>query len=82
MTDMTATKAILEALKSLCETSTVLIDLNKTMAGWMLEQSKDFAALRAAVKGLDPTFPETYDQKRTEADKNSKFAPVVAQLQT
>jgi methyl-accepting chemotaxis protein len=82
MTDMTAGKALLEALKSVCHTSTTIANLNKVMASWMLEQSKDVAALRASVKGLDPTFQETFEQKRKEADTSSQFAPVVAQLQS
>lgn len=81
MTDISAGAAILEAIKALCVASTAIIDLNKAMAGWMHEQSKDIAALRASAKGLDPTFSETYQQKRNEADTNSQFASVVAQLQ-
>ena len=65
----------------LCAALIATAKINKVIANWMLLNTKDLTALRDAVKGLDPTFVETYNRKRDEEEKNSRFVPVVAQLQ-
>jgi hypothetical protein len=79
---MTQQNTILEAVKSLCGVSNTTLLISHTLAEWSLHQSKEISALRASVKSLDPTFTEIYERVRKEDDSDSKFVPVLAQLQT
>lgn len=68
-------------IDALCAVIGATLKINKEMAALLLLNSKEIAALRESVKGLDPTFADTYQRERNQADKNSKFAPLIAQLQ-
>lgn len=69
------------AESALCQSVIVLIQLNKVFSKAIAQLKQDVGALRETVKGLDPTFSETYaHRQKQEAERLSELTSTIAEL--